>query len=122
MTNLFQQGHYQLASGKWSNWKLECDALEVADWETLAMLIAEKASPFGSVYGVPTGGQRLAIFCQRYITSGPPLIVDDVWTTGGSIAKFRKERHLEGDDVQVWVVFARNVPTDGTRALLTMTP
>lgn len=65
--------------------------------------------------GVPRGGLALAEALSGFETpDAPGLIVDDVWTTGGSIAKLRT-----GSE-QCWVVFARRPPTDGTRALFTM--
>lgn len=101
---LFQRGNFTLASGKISNFKIECDVLSNDDWETLALLISERAKPFGSVFGVPRGGEKLAACLEKYKTTGPRLLVDDVFTTGKSINKHRKK------DDQIWVVFARNVP------------
>jgi orotate phosphoribosyltransferase len=105
MTALFQQGYFKLSSGAFSNLKIECDALDLApeNWETLAMLIRTLAHPFNEVIGVPTGGLRLSQHLVNYAVPSAPgrLIVDDVWTTGGSVRKFWQP----GD--QVFVAFQR---------------
>lgn len=111
--NLFKSGHFILASGQESCFKIECDALTLEDWDTLALMIVMRAKPFGAVVGVPTGGEQLAKALQKYVTKGPTLLVDDVLTTGQSI----REMKLETD--QVWVVFARN-RIDGINALFYM--
>lgn len=112
---LFQTGNFRLASGAESRWKIECDALTPDDWRGLAAMIAERARGFSHVAGVPRGGLPLAEALRHHVSAtGPRLLVDDVWTTGGSIAKFRQPGDV------CWVVFARRPPTDGTRALFTM--
>ena len=118
MTNLFQRGSFILASGKASHFKIECDALTNEDWETLAMLIAERCSPFGTVEGIPTGGIKLANALRKYSSSNSSLrlLVDDVYSTGQSLGKMRKRND------EVWVVFARKkpTPTSGVNALFIM--
>jgi hypothetical protein len=117
MNNLFQSGRvWTLASGDTSNWKLECDSLVENDWETLAHLIAERAEPFGEVFGVPRGGTMLAKKLEKYTfrKGGPRLLVDDVFTTGKSLAEYR----LPGD--HIWVVFARTVPPSDINVLFQM--
>lgn len=99
--NLFQLGDFTLNSGKKSRFKIECDALTDADWETIAYLAAQRVGYFTAVEGVPRGGLKLAAALQTYIVlpdkRGPRLlIVDDVGTTGNSMAKQREERIAVG--------------------------
>ncbi len=116
MKDLFQRGTFILASGKSSDWKIECEALTDESWETLAYLISQRANAFGSVFGVPTGGNKLADCLRKYASPGVAtrLLVDDVFTSGTSIGRFRQRN----DDV--WVVFARNRPPSGIKALFVM--
>jgi orotate phosphoribosyltransferase len=101
--SLFQTGNFTLASGAKSNFKLECDALTDDDWQTLAMLIARNVGQFSEVIGVPRGGCELARALEKYLQDdGPRLIVDDVLTTGGSLAKYMTNPTDLG-----FVVFAR---------------
>lgn len=120
--NLFQLGDFTLASGKKSKWKIDCDALTNEDIETIALLIAKIVGPFSSVSGVPTGGLRLAEAMNNYATPGgyrkPHLIVDDVFTTGKSIMKWRG-RYIK-DDVMGAVIFARGPVFPWVKALFTM--
>lgn len=102
MADLFRCGHFTLASGAASGFKIDCDALTDEDIECLAALIAERVPAFASVEGVPTGGLRLASALQQYAGGGGLLIVDDVWTTGASM-----RRQRGGRDAQGAVIFAR---------------
>lgn len=86
--DLFQTGDYTLSSGIDSWFKIDCDALSDGSIETLARMVCRLVGPFSSVEGVPTGGLRLARTLQQYACeSGPHLIVDDVFTTGGSMER-----------------------------------
>lgn len=116
LVDLFQSGNFHLHSGTSSNFKIDCDALTDADIQTVAMLLKERLPDFGNVEGVPRGGLRLAGAMRRYVTSGPVLIVDDVWTTGGSIWKVRGDR----EDVIGAVIFARGDTQSWVTALFRM--
>lgn len=104
--SLFQLGDFTLSSGEHSSFKIDCDALSKEDIECIAWLLSQRLPRFGSVEGVPTGGDRLAAAMQKYVTKGPVLIVDDVWTTGASILKQRGARA----DAIGGVIFARRRP------------
>lgn len=104
---LFMRGDFTLHSGKHSGWKIECDALTDHDWCTLAFVMATGLPKFRDVYGVPRGGMKLAaalsIWCDK--DADLTLVVDDVWTTGGSMRKFIET--LDSPDIIGAVVFSR---------------
>lgn len=105
---LFERGDFTLASGAKATWKIECDALTQADWEGIAEMLVGYIAPFGLVVGVPRGGLPLERALAPYTTMGTTLVVDDVWTTGGSMNRYIMEvlkRHP--GDVQRAVAFAR---------------
>jgi orotate phosphoribosyltransferase len=107
--DLFQSGTFSLASGAASTFKIECNALSTAEWECLAQMLVDRLPSFGWVSGVPRGGIPLADALQPYANGDDPtLIVDDVWTTGGSMRRFRDEKYGElAGGVIGAVVFAR---------------
>ena len=117
--NLFQLGNFISHAGNELEWKIECDSLTDEDWECLAKMISEKTQ-FGSVYGIPRGGTKLANALQKYVNPKNPirLVVDDVWTTGTSMREVMKPGDMG------FVVFSRQkIPYDPelyTRALFTM--
>lgn len=115
MEDLFQFGEFRLASGQDSEWKIECDAISGREWMVLAHMLVERLPNFGSVEYVPTGGFSLALAICNYATRGPLLIVDDVWTTGGSMEKWR-----DGRDAIGAVVFARGPVADWVMPLFQM--
>ena len=116
--NLFQLGNFLLHSGKESNFKIECDALTDQDWWALARMIADRCQ-FRSVIGIPRGGALLANRLRSCIdrTARNDLVVDDVWTTGGSMGVYLNF----GGPVIGYVVFARSPILDPRcRALFTL--
>ena len=76
-----------------------------------------KATPRVEIHG-------LAKALSEYATEGPPMIVDDVYTTGTSFTEYCNEhyRTMSFDYNPKWVAFARTKPEDrsGVRALFTM--
>jgi orotate phosphoribosyltransferase len=113
---LFQIGDFTLNSGTKSNYKIECDALDDDDWNCLALLLKERTEPFSDVYGIPRGGLKLEQILKPFATGQfyehGILIVDDVYTTGGSFERFKKELLAplpwNYPDPQGAVVFARS--------------
>lgn len=95
--NLLQLKDVQLRS-KQSHWKIECDALSLGDWKTLAFLAAEILPPFSRVEGVPTGGLIFADLLRDYATedSDRLVIADDVLTSGQSMEDQRDGRYAIG--------------------------
>jgi hypothetical protein len=90
--NLFQLGDFTLNSGAKSKWKLECDALGDGDWRALAEMVRQLVGPFSGVEGVPRGGLKLAELLRPHAgLAGPHLLVDDVLTSGGSMARAATE-------------------------------
>ncbi len=110
-----------LSSGRRSSFKIECD--DLADDEVVAMcaLLVKVLPPFGSVSGVPTGGVRLEEAMRPYVTKGPLLIVDDVWTTGGSMRRHWIDLGSPAAVVTA-VLFARGPVRQPTIALFTIHP
>lgn len=113
-TPLFTWGRFTAASGRTLDWKIECDALTPADWRCFAEIVVPHIPVVTEVIGIPTGGEAFAqairdVGFDQDAGAGRRLIVDDVWTTGGSVAKV----YQPGDFVVV--AFARGpVPTHVT--------
>ena len=117
--NLFQLGKFVSHAGNELEWKIECDALTDDDWECLAKMISEHTN-FGSVYGIPRGGTKLANALEKYIDpdSKIRLVVDDVYTTGKSMREV-----MTGTDVGFVVFSRKQILFDANyyvRALFTM--
>lgn len=92
LPNLFQQGSFNLAHSQ-SGFKIECDALSVKDWETLAYIASTRIPPFKAVYGIPRGGEPLAAALLPYRQpDGLIAICDDVWTTGRTMLRELNKR------------------------------
>lgn len=106
--SLLQLADITLHSGRPSFFKIECDALTDEDWRAAAGMLARVLPPFALVEGVPRGGLPLARHLTPFAIPDAPgydrrrLIVDDVWTTGGSM-----EVHRAGRDAIGAVLFAR---------------
>ena len=86
--HLFVAGEFTAHSGDVLPFKIDCDALTDADLATLAAEFARRSVRFSGVRGIPRGGIRFAAALARYATRSPldpPLIVDDVLTTGTSM-------------------------------------
>lgn len=122
--NLFMLGDFTLNSGVKSRWKIECDALTDDDWLGLAELIRIIVGPFSNVIAVPRGGNKLCDVVMDFDTveRAPLLIVDDVFTTGGSLKRLIDR--LPGpfcDGIVAAVAFARgdaNVPLETKHGLV----
>jgi hypothetical protein len=101
-----------------SLFKIECDALTPEDWACLAYLGSSLVPKFGEVVGVPNGGlafaEAMSHFSRRSRWPRPRLVVDDVYTTGGSIRKIMREGDL------ALVAFARKPPPPDIRAIWTL--
>lgn len=87
---LFEKKSFVMHSGEKSDFKIECDALTSEDIDTLAYLISKRFE-FNGVYGIPTGGIKIAKALKKYVnkTAMDYLIVDDVLTTGTSMKEAR---------------------------------
>lgn len=132
MVTLFQLGDFTLNSGGKSSWKLECDALTDADITCLARMMIQMVGPFGSVEGIPRGGERLAEELKRLLSQSeipligrlPHLIVDDVLTTGGSLIRARDAHSGQGPTGRPGiigaVIFARGQCPWWVKALFSM--
>ena len=106
--HLFQSGRFTGTSGGELPFKIECDALTRADYDTLAEIVAMQHI-FSEVHGVPRGGVPFADSLRPYCSrQGRVLIVDDVLTTGGSMERFRSRLGLRNDQVIGAVIFDRS--------------
>lgn len=105
-----------LHSGRRSSFKFECDDLTDDEVSALCALLVKVLPPFGSVSGVPTGGLRLEEALRPHVTAGPLLLVDDVWTTGGSMKRHWMELGSP-TDILTGVLFARG-PTPPSVAVV----
>lgn len=103
--SLFQLGPCTLPSGRFTNFKIECDQLGVEDWDALAALAVEILPAFGTVEGVPRGGIPFARALEAYAVRGTELLIaEDVWVEGISMERFRAGRDALGI-----VAFSRGV-------------
>ncbi len=128
MISLFMQKRFQMHSGGFSDFKLECDALTTQDWETLAFLVS-RVYTFGGVHGIPSGAVPFQNALEKYITpeSRCFLLVDDVFTTGGSMleAKNSLEETIKAqgfEQIQGLVVFSRGELFDWVDSIFHLAP
>lgn len=86
---LFIKKNFISAAGLALTWKIECDALTPDDWYAIAAICAPSLPSFGRVVAVPKGGKLLAAEFEKFVKQNEQriLVVDDVWTTGSSMAK-----------------------------------
>ena len=126
--DLFQKKTFTSHSGLELKWKIECDAISDAEWDCFATMILDyQKQPFCKVEGIPRGGLKLAERLQPYATgdsSHQVMIVDDVYTTGGSFKEYVDTNYpnwLLAMGIK-WVVFARKqIPRiENINALFTM--
>jgi hypothetical protein len=119
--DLIVSGDFISHSGVPLSWKIDCDAFSASEIEALAAIIAQGIE-FSDVYGIPKGGERLALALEQYQSAdGPVLIVDDVCTTGASLEAARKEIGSAGDDVIGAVIFNRGICPAWVTPLFTVT-
>lgn len=108
-------GHFVLASGKHTNVKIVVEKLLEHRWEHIERLLLGSSLPrewlCNPIYGVPTGGISLAnkLFTANTPEStGSAVVIDDVWTTGGTVRRFIEEIGIPHP--LVWVMFLRGEP------------
>lgn len=109
--SLFKYGNFTTHSGLNLDWKIDCDALTDDDIYCIAIasyaLLETINYPRTEFIGIPSGGVRLANKMQELfgkpVSNEPPLIVDDVLTTGNSM----KEVMSQHKDSKGLVIFAR---------------
>ena len=127
-TPLFVKKTFTMHSGDIAHYKIECDTLSDEDLDTLAFIVAEKASRFkwddgtgiNKVHGVPRGGVRFAKALEKYAgdPEGVNIIVDDVLTTGASMEEAKKK--LGWSDAFGVVIFSRGPKPDWVKAIFEM--
>ena len=88
-------GNYKLSSGIYSDFKIFCDDFSDENWDSLAKIANTMIEfEFCEVYGIPSGGVRLANNIKKYCVdpeiSDLVLIVDDVCTTGKSFLEAKE--------------------------------
>ena len=123
-THLFHSGDFKSHSGLNLSWKIECDALQDAEWFTISKMIMEISQPFRKAVGIPRGGVKLGNLLDVHGTGkkeDPICIVDDVLTTGESMNEFKRIKQWREPKKYIgWVVFSRSTPPDWVNALFQM--
>lgn len=123
MSAWLQLADLTLNSGRRSSFKIECDDLTDDEVAAGCALLAKVLPPFGSVAGVPTGGLRLEEAMASHLTPAPNLpllIIDDVWTTGGSIRRFVDK--YAWPEIITAVFFARGPTPPNVTVLFSLHP
>ena len=95
MKTLFERGDFTLHGGGKSRWRINAEGLSDEDWD--ALVIAARPLMIGgrprTIVGIPSGGLAFAAAIERaypvHPSGGGVLIVDDVLTTGRSMAEAR---------------------------------
>ena len=116
LKSLFKYGSFTTHSGLTLDWKIDCDCLSDEDIYTISMashaLLQRIGYPTSKFIGIPRGGVRLANKMQSLFgkdDDSPPLIIDDVLTTGTSMKEVMSQHHGS----KGLVIFARSpVPID----------
>ena len=110
---LLEWGEFTSHAGKQLPFKLECDAFDSQDWDTIAKIVMTyQTRPFSHAEGIPRGGVPFAEAMNKYASGDEkdmPMICDDIWTTGTSFREYIKEKYpgwLSGFGFR-WVVFQR---------------
>ena len=110
---LFEYGNFTSHAGKELPFKIECDAFDKEDWDTIAKIVMTyQTVPFSHAEGIPRGGVPFAVAMNKYASGDEkdmPMICDDIWTTGTSFKDYMKEKYpnmLAGWGHR-WVVFQR---------------
>lgn len=120
MTQLINKGQFILASKHFTNLKIDADALSSDDLVHAADLMRIMLPHhYGLVIGVPTGGLELARAFSRFSHKQSPniLLVDDVWTTGGSMMRYADTLKPSDGTVMGAVLFARGETPDWVKYL-----
>ena len=134
MIDLFQMGEFTLHSGKKSKWKIDCDALTIMEYKTLAWIVGKEWGlkfVFVECIGGAVKKDRVtntynfATELRNYGTGDfkdPILIVDDVLTTGASMERRKEEcEDMYGDyEVIGVVIFARGMCPDWIHPIFKM--
>lgn len=111
---MFNMGGFTGAGGGQLDWKVECDDLDLFDWDAAAYIVSG-GFRFGHVEGVPEGGNLFAQALRKHASYGGLLIVDDVLTTGTSM-----EKHRAGREAQGIVLYARGPCPSWVQAVWTL--